>query len=513
MPMIETKRNLIAAIAVTMAFAASPAWAEPWAKPGDLALRHDIRLLADAGVIQSPVNAWPIPWATIAADLRRSPVPEALSPEVLASRARVMQRLDLVQGLSGLQPNAKLGVRTDPFWLRTFEDTPREETELRVGVSWMGDRFAARGQVTFAPEVLEGDREWRADGSYLAGVFGNHILYGGALDRWWGPSHEDTLILSSNARPVGGFGLQRNVATPFETKWLSWLGPWTYDFFWGFLESHRAVPNARLFAFRFGFRPLRDLEIGLTRTAQWCGQGRPCDAGAFWDLMIGDSNVSDRELAAETDPGNQVAAIDFRWQSPFGDGPWAIYGQATAEDEAGGFPSRYFAQFGAEGWGTLDSRWFSGSWRAHVEYTNTLVHFWSSDPYYKTAYEHSFYTDGYRYYGRSIGAAADRDSQLISVGLTLVDSAGGSWNGVARFAEINNGGDGTGRDVLHSVSPEETKLFAAQLSHRRELNYGGLKLGTVSLGAGVQRAENSITGVSETDLNAFLQWTWDYSGL
>jgi hypothetical protein len=405
-------------------------------------------------------------------------------------------------------------VRTDPFWLRTFEDTPREETELRVGVSWMGDRFAARGQVTFAPEVLEGDREWRGDGSYLAGVFGNHILYGGALDRWWGPSHEDTLILSSNARPVGGLGLQRSVATPFETKWLSWLGPWTYDLFWGFLESHRDVPDARLFAFRFGFRPLGDLEIGLTRTAQWCGQGRPCDVGAFWDLMIGDSNVSDRELAAETDPGNQVAAVDFRWQSPFGDGPWAVYGQATAEDEAGGFPSRYFGQFGAETWGTVDSR--GGSAAAGARTSSTPTRWCTSGrairttrPLTSTASTRmAIGTDG-----RSMGAAADRDSQLISGGLTLVDSAGRSWNGVVRFAEINNGGDGSGRDLNHSVSPEETKLFSGQVSHRRELSHDGLKLGTVSVGLGAQRAENRITGVSETDVTAFLQWTWDYSGL
>ena len=513
MQMTETKRILFVACAFLMGVAAMPAVADPWARPGDLALRHDIRLLADAGLITSPVNGWPIPWATVAADLRRTAAPGDVPPEVLAAKTRVVQRLALVKGLSGPQPNAKAGVRTDPFWLRTFEDTPREEIEVRAGVSWMGDRFAARGQVTFAPEVLDGDREWRADGSYVAGVFGNHIAYGGALDRWWGPSHEDTLIMSSNARPVGGFGLQRNVATAFETRWLSWLGPWTYDVFWGFLESHREVPNARLFAFRLGFRPSPGLEIGLTRSAQWCGRGRPCDAGAFWDLMIGDSNVDDRELAAETDPGNQVAAADFRWQSPFREGPWALYGQVTAEDEAGGFPSRYFGQFGLETWGALDTHWFSGSWRAHVEYTNTLVHFWQSEPRFKTAYEHSFYRDGYRYHGRSMGAAADRDSQLISMGMTLVDSTASSWNGVLRFAEINNGGTGVGLDLNHSVSPEEAKLYTAQLSHRRPVDHGGLKLGTVSLGIGLQRAENRITGASETDVNAFLQWTWDYSGL
>jgi len=512
MHMPEIKRLILAASAIILALAATPAVADPWAKPGDLALRHDFRLLADAGVLRAPVNAWPIPWATIASDLGAGVSPETLVPEVLAALARVLARLDQVRGLQGLQPNARLAARTDPFWLRTFEDTPREEAEVRAGVSWMGDRFAVRAQLSFVPDPQGSGQEWRGDGSYLAGVFGNHILYAGALDQWWGPSHDDTLILSSNARPVGGLGLQRNVAMPFEHKWLSWMGPWNYSLFWGFLESNREVPDARLIAFRFGFRPTTDLEIGLTRTAQWCGQGRPCDAGAFWDLLVGDSNVDDREGAIEEDPGNQLAAVDFRWRSPVGNGPWAIYGQATAEDEAGGLPSRHFGQFGFETWGSVNTRLVSGSWRAHFEYTNTLVHFWASDPFYKTAYEHSFYQSGYRYYGRSLGAAADRDSQLFSVGLTLVDARERTWNGLLRFAEINNGGDGTGSDTIHSVSPEELKLFGAQLSHRRSMRHGNLNLGTLGLGLGVQYSENRITGESNTDVQAFLQWTWDLSG-
>jgi hypothetical protein len=249
--MPEIKRLILTASAIVLALAATPAFADPWARPGDLALRHDIQLLADAGLIKSPVNAWPIPWATIAHDLGASEGLEGLTPAVLGARARVTQRLATVRGLRGLQPNAKLSARTDSFWTRNFEDTPREESEARVGLSWFGDRFAARAQVSFVPDPLPGDQEWRGDGSYIAAVIGNHIVHAGALDRWWGPSHTDTLILSSNARPVPGIGIERNVAKPFESRWLSWLGPWTYSYYWGFLESNREVPDARLMAFRF----------------------------------------------------------------------------------------------------------------------------------------------------------------------------------------------------------------------------------------------------------------------
>ena len=533
MQMTEPKRFLIAFGAVVMALVASPAVADPWARPGDLALRHDIQLLADAGIIKSPVTTWPIPWGTLAADLSsmrdcgeaetgwsgrterdRKVCTRLDDPGVATALARLESRMATVRGLRGLQPNARLAARTDDGpWLRTFEDTPRDDLEGRVGVSWFGDRLAARVQLNYANDPLPGDREWRGDGSYLAALFANQIVYAGALDRWWGPGHEDSLIMSSNARPVSALGIERNIARPFETKWLSWLGSWNYSLVWGFLESQRAVPDARIVAFRFNFRPFNSLEIGLTRSAQWCGQGRPCGFDTFTDLVLGRDNRGDDDLTEETEPGNQLAAVDFRWSSPFGLGPWAVYGQATAEDEAGGLPSRWFGQFGAETWGSIDRGWLSGRWRAHFEYTNTLVHFYQDDKRYNTAYNHSIYQSGYRHYSRSLGAGVDGDSEMLSAGLTLIDGHEHTWHGLLRYGTLNNRGDGTGRDALHSAAPEETKIFGARLSHRRALEHEGLKLGTLSAGFGVQYADNQVSGASETDAQVFLQWTWDYSGL
>jgi hypothetical protein len=533
MHMPEFKKLFIVAAAIILALSASPAVADPWARPGDLALRHDIQLLADAGVIKSPVTTWPIPWGTLAADLagmnecgsvqigwnggldrEREACARLGEPGVAAALARLQSRLDTVRGLRGLQPNARIAARTDDgIWLRSFEDTPRDDLEARVGVSWLGDRFAARAQVGYAHDPIEGDREWRGDGSYLAGIFANQVVHAGALDRWWGPGHSDSLILSSNSRPVSALGLELNIATPFETKWLSWLGPWNYSLVWGFLESGRDIPDARLTAFRFNFRPTENLEIGLTRAAQWCGQGRPCGFSTFADLVLGQDNRGDDGLTEDTEPGNQLAAVDFRWRSPFMRQPWAIYGQATAEDEAGGLPSLWFGQFGVEAWGDIDAGWLSGRWRAHLEYSNTLGAFYKDEKRYDTAYEHSIYTSGYRYYGRSMGAGLDNDSEVLSAGVTLVDRNEHTWHALIRAGTLNELGDGVGTDALHSVAREETKIFSAQLSHRRDLQYNGLKLGTVSAGFGLQSADNEVTGESETDVQVFLQWTWDYSGL
>ncbi|MEJ2516376.1 MAG: capsule assembly Wzi family protein, partial [Gammaproteobacteria bacterium] len=506
--------GLVSSIALLAGAAlACPVLADPWAMPGDMVLREDIQRLADAGVISSPVTTWPMPWATIDADLERASRLAELPPAVQAARARVAARLARIRGLHGIQPVAELGARTDSFWLRGFEDTPREENHIRAGASWMGERFAVRLQATFTADPLPGDQEWRADGSYAAVVLGNHILSGGAVDRWWGPSWDHSLIYSNNARPVAGFTLERNVAKPFGTKWLSWLGAWTYNLHWGFLGHDREVPNARLLAFRLGFRPTRDLEFGLARTAIWCGEGRPCDAKALWNVIVGRDNRGGEGITEENDPSNQLFALDLRWQAPFGDGPWAIYTQAVAEDEAGGFPSRWFGQFGAELWGSIGHGWLAGNWRARLEYTDTLVHFWQAEPYYDLAYEHGIYETGYRFEGRSLGSSADGDSAVVTAGASLVRDDGSSWNARAGWAEINREGDGIGRDLRHTVTSEEVKSLFLNVSHRREVVLDRLNLGYITLGLGVSRQDNQVRDETDTEFQAFAQWTWDFSGI
>ena len=45
--------------------------ADPWLAPGDVALRHDLEMLADVGVLKGPITQWPVPWPDIARDVLR----------------------------------------------------------------------------------------------------------------------------------------------------------------------------------------------------------------------------------------------------------------------------------------------------------------------------------------------------------------------------------------------------------------------------------------------------------
>ena len=103
----------------------------------------------------------------------------------------------------------------------------------------------------------------------------------------------------------------------------------------GQLEEDRAIPNAQFFGMRINFRPLDSLEIGVSRTAQWCGDGRPCSFDTFKDLLLGKDNIGDAGTTRENEPGNQMAGIDARWTNMLAGVPISLYGQLIGEDEAG----------------------------------------------------------------------------------------------------------------------------------------------------------------------------------
>jgi len=88
------------------------------------------------------------------------------------------------RGFSSLR--AAISGAERPTVLRTFSDTPREEGEAGVGVSWVSGRFAAQLSVTAIVDP-DDDRKVRPDGSYIGVTLGNFMVSAGWMYRWWGP--------------------------------------------------------------------------------------------------------------------------------------------------------------------------------------------------------------------------------------------------------------------------------------------------------------------------------------
>jgi hypothetical protein len=265
------------------------------------------------------------------------------------------------------------------------------------------------------------------------------------------------------------------------------------------LDDERTINNAWLFGIRGSFRPPNTgLEIGISRTAQWCGDGRPCDFGTFADLLIGNDNRG-VNVAPEDEPGNQLGGFDIRWRLPR-QVPVAVYMQWIGEDGRGGGGAigSWLRQVGAEWWGAAGGL----RHRTHFEVSDTTCReggFGFSGEIANCSYEHSIYRSGYRYDGRSIGHTLDGDGLSYSIGSTLVQSAGHSWNFSLRYMEINRIGAVSQR---HTLSPTEVRIADLQLTHRRST-----ELGQFRFGLGLSDMDSRVDEHVSSDVMAFVQWS------
>ena len=442
------------------------AHADPWLEPGDAALRADIQLLADAGILRGPVTTWPISWPDIARDALSADERGLDAASALALlRVQRRSRAASVRGFTGA--GIRIGAAYDPSMLREFADTPREEGEVAARAGWLSDHFAVNLQGSYVFDPDDG-KKWRADGSYLGVNFGNYMLSVGLMERWWGPGWDSSLILSTNARPIPTLTLERNYTDPFQTRWLSWIGPWRASIAMGRAESEGVpVTDVRFFAARVNFKPRPWLEFGLTRTAQWCGGDRPCDWNTFIDMVFGNDNQVTGGVASEEQPGNQMAGYDMRLRSPWRALPLAFYTQWIGEDEAGGLPSKFIGQFGLEAWGA----WGASGWRLRAELTDTSCNFTRQPPEFDCAYRNSIYPQGYTYRGRIIGDSMDNDGRRATLA-GQVNLADGSFLSLAlRRLKINrNGGQ-------HTISEVPLAIDNVELRYSRGFGDGKLSVG------------------------------------
>ena len=490
-------RNAVTYLLVALFIMVTPVLAGPLIAPGDLALRHDIQRLADYGIIQGPVSTWPLAWGPIAADIQNFDRVVELPRDIVDAIARIQARARWETRTGEVHYNAKASFAEEPTRIRSFQNTPRESAELSAGLSYTGDRFAVsiNGQAVDSPADGE---DFRADGSMIGLMLGNYSFTVNTLDRWWGPGWDGSLILSNNGRPMPAFSIDRSFTDAFESKWLSWLGPWDLSVHFGQMESDRHVPNTRFFGMRFNFRPIPSLEIGLSRSAQWCGDERPCDFDTFVDLLLGRDNRGDDGTSIENEPGNQLAGVDFRWSNRWFGRSNAIYGQAIGEDEAGGFPSRYLAQLGVESSGMIGDRW---SYRWYSELAGTSCDA-VKEEIFNCAYNHGIYQTGYRYRRRAVGHGADNDSRIVSAGLILVNDQETQWHALFRYGALNRGG---APDARNSLTPTRQDIASVDLTHSRIFTYG-----QIEVGLGYERTDDEVSGQASNDGRAFLQWRSSY---
>ncbi len=434
------KRQIVssALVAVFMA-AAVPAQAGPWLDTGDRQARNDVELLKSAGLMPGPINAWPLSWRQVDQGLqyaKRQP----RAPHIEAA----IRRLDALseRALQSRRTEATIRVTTDPSLTRDFEDSAREN----IDVSGKTEVDLGRLTVSLGGGYREGQdgKDWHAEESYAALALGEWALYGGYVERWWGPGQDSALLFSNNARPIPQIGITKLSADPIDFPVLRWLGPFKFDAFVGVLaEERNDFDDPLLIGFRAAFEPLQGLEIGLNRGLQLCGDGRKCDAGIITSALFPFGGAENTGGLSEDEPGNQLGGFDASYSFLARGTGIKLYTEWEAEDEAGIFLlDRFVRLFGATASGAIGD--VGASWQVNVEYSDTLLRayfdandFLSGRPLPGRSYTNNIFTDGFTYRNDVIGAGISGDSDMLTVSGAYVDTGNRRYYAAFRAIDFN----------------------------------------------------------------------------
>lgn len=463
-----------AVAASIMAFCiAVPAAAQSFFLPAnDLRLRDDLSLLVDEGVVNLPVNEWPLAREDVATAIAMVEPTDLHDLALQRALARVQKATTLPEDASNWRIREVSLTAGSAGLLRDYATLGRDHLEVTSTGGSVNDRYGIKLAATGVIDPDDG-QNLRLDGSEITVRWGNWLFSANQMDRWWGPGRDGSLILSTNARPMPAISLDRYRSLPVDLPVLRWLGPWRFSGYLGMMENDRPdVDRPAFMGMRLSFKPAPIFEFGMSRTAQFCGKGRRCDLKTFGRMLIGDDNRGLRGLPDDpnAEPGNQMAGFDVRVVSPFKALPVAIYGQEIGEDNSStGIPERYLALFGGETWFFLDS---GSVLRAHIEYANTKIKWYDSEIEYDSAYQQGIFFAGYRYRGRNIGHTTDADSESKSFGLSLTRADGDRWAILFLQGRLDRC---CGVDSYHSTSAGQSDFTSTRVSWEgefRDLEFG-----------------------------------------
>ncbi|MDI9244986.1 capsule assembly Wzi family protein [Marinobacter sp. CHS3-4] len=449
-------------------FGASIAQASPWLEPGDNQARFALQKLADRGHLDRTVSTWPVMMGSVKGALNGNSIASD-APAVGSARAYLNFEMDR-QGSPGWRAEYELAAVSEPTFVRDFQAAPRENGVTSLNLQWQGEALALGLKPTFAANP-EDDQSYRLDGSYIAGTAGNWVVGAGAIDRWWGPGWQSSLILSNNARPLPAVWINRKDATAPESDWLEWVGPWDFTVFAGQLIDDRVIPRAKLIGMRLTLRPIEGLDIGFSRAIMLGGQGRSEGVSTLWKAFIGDDNDTESEQ-----PGNQLGSIDIRYGFGLGEQSLGFYTQIMGEDEAGYAPAKKSWLLGVDATSQLmdsDQQWF-------FEFSNTLADDILGDVSTNVAYEHSQYRTGYRYNGRNMASTFEGDAESFTVGVFNFFPEGQNLSAAVSYMDLNIDGTNntviTADDVFYNIPSDNQQVALLSLGYGTQFLNGWLDL-------------------------------------
>ena len=411
-------------------------------------IRTDLNWLTQQGVIQISTSTWP---------MSGDEIQRALSQAKISNNAQ-QKVIDSIQNaLKADNQTAKIGLfaETDQKNIpQAFGDSTKAQYVGSLELNAGGENWDGKLRVNAEKDPqIDNGQDVNVEGSYIAGKLWNQWLIAGQMPTYWGPGHDGSLIRGDASRPVYGFTAQRAEQKAFDTKWLSWVGPWQYQAFAGQLDDYEAIPDAKILGFRLTAQPLPYLELGASRILQWGGEGRPESWDSLWNAIKGNDNFND----GDDDKSNQIAGFDGRLNlQPLLDVPVSLYGQYVGEDEAGLLPSKKMYLAGAD----FSSSYKNMPYQLYAEWADTRTNGDAKG----ISYSHYIYQDGYYQHGFPLGHAMGGDGEMISVGGDIRFDVMNRLSGRVMYAKVNQSAAHFGDDQINKAFPEDDKIKALDLT-------------------------------------------------
>ena len=410
----------------------------PWAEQGDKQMRQDVELLKGYRLIRGPIDAWPLPWSQIIEGVEaaeQGPVP----PYVARAAGRLRAQSELAQQDTSYEIVA--GGTNRPALIRDFGYSAREKADVAASVTnhlgnltiklGAGYRYQQRGA------------DYHFEPSEIVLRLGNWAVYGGYVQKWYGPGNDGALMFSNNARPFPKIGVQRLYPYKPRPKFLRWVGPWRFDFFTGVLTEKRAdVVNPIQYGMRFSFEPAPGLEFGANRSLLICGglgsapRIIPGDPTAGLSCSAGSNVRALFPFFPGAKPGDSLAGIDVAYTRRIGKTVARVYYEVEGEDKKA-FPQQ-FNKNGQLGGGSLTFPLGDrgGTVQMFGEYTDTLARNWFTATYFPNVfYGNSFYYVGKVYQGNTIGHSIGGDSDMLSIGAAYTNPR--NWRLYGSYRDVN----------------------------------------------------------------------------
>lgn len=442
--------------------------ATPWLDTSDNYLRQSLQTLAQAGLLTGPINTYPIMWKNIAIDLNKIDV-NRVEPQLRFAVLHLKSALD--SNRASHSSGLKLSYNSHNTAVQSFGEQYFEKAAVTLFNEAQGDNWAGRLQLTYRDEfaaatsntgVIAESQKLVADGSYLAGIWGNWVL---ALDQdpvWWGPGQQSSLLLSNNARPITAVRLSRHSWQADTRPWLQWLGPWNITTFVGQdaemekLFSSDEPNNTKYWGGRATIRPWPAVELGLSRVIQWGGTGRSNSFTTLWDLVSYDKT--------DEIPADQRAALDLSYHLQAFGWPLTAYAEIADDDNKSGLPDKALTLFGLRSyWGEQNA-----VHTLNLEYSDTFLDCENSLQRGNCAYQGEVFPQGYRRFERVIGSGYGADAKVLSAGYQYQTLGGISWSGHLYRAAFY--------DEVVAGQLKSDSVWQLKMEHRRPVMKGLLSI-------------------------------------